>query len=448
MNQFTHTVKSYILSNDLLKNDKSVLVALSGGADSVALLLVLLDLGYSCVAAHCNFHLRGEESMRDESFVRALCTRLNVPLEVRDFDVAAHMQAHGVSLEMACRDLRYAWFEQVLARLDCQAVAVAHHRDDNIETFWLNALRGSGIAGLAAMHPRNAGVVRPLLRVSREQINAFLAGRNQPFVTDSTNAHNDVKRNRLRNVVMPVVEKQFPACRETLAKTIESTLGGLELYRELIDEVKARLCTFHADGFDIDIARLLSYKNSSTLLFELLKPWGFNHVQCLSLIDALSQGDAVGKHVDSATHSVVVKRNQLEVLPLQARVEEVCNIDLKNNDIEFPIKLNVEHKNNVRFNRSMIDGKRSIALDASVLNCNKVVLRHWRAGDRFRPFGLHGTKLLSDLFVDLKLSERERRRLWVMEADGCIVWVVGYRAADVFRVSQSAPSCFIVLAMA
>lgn len=166
------------------------------------------------------------------------------------------------------------------------------------------------------------------------------------------------------------------------------------------------------------------------------------------MLDALSQGDAVGKHVDSATHSVVVKRNQLEVLPLQARIEEVCNIDLKNNDIEFPIKLKVEHKNNVQFNRSMIDGKRSIALDASVLNCNKVVLRHWRAGDRFRPFGLHGTKLLSDLFVDLKLSERERRRLWVMEADGCIVWVVGYRAADVFRVSQSAPSCFIVLAMA
>ena len=183
-----------------------ILVALSGGADSVALLRALHEAGCHSHAAHCNFHLRGDESMRDEQFVRDLCARLEIPLTVKDFDVAAWQQAHGGSVEMACRELRYAWFEQERERLQCSVIAVAHHADDQIETFFLNLLRGTGIKGLTGMSRLSGHIWRPLLVVSRQDILDYLFEIGQGYVTDSTNAQNDYRRNRLRNIVLPIVE--------------------------------------------------------------------------------------------------------------------------------------------------------------------------------------------------------------------------------------------------
>ena len=213
MNGFIGRVEQYMARCGMPAPGARVLVALSGGADSVALLLVLRSLGYDCVAVHCNFHLRGEESMRDEKFVRGLCADLGLQLKVKDFNVKERMKADGVSVEMACRDLRYEWFEHERQSEQCCNIAVAHHSDDNVETLLLNMLRGTGIAGMAGIKPMNGYIIRPLLCVSRQEIEEFLKEVGQDYVIDSTNAVADVKRNRLRNIVLPVIMGQFPSAK-------------------------------------------------------------------------------------------------------------------------------------------------------------------------------------------------------------------------------------------
>ena len=198
--------------------ERPVLVALSGGADSVALLRLLLRLGYTCHAAHCNFHLRGDESERDELFVRQLCQRLGVTLHVQDFATADYAAAHKVSIEMAARQLRYDWFKRLRAETGCQAVAVAHHRDDNVETLLLNLLRGSGLHGLTGMDYRRDGIVRPLLDVSRQQLTGYLGKLGQDYVTDSTNLQPDVRRNRLRLQVLPLLRQLNQAFNHLFVK--------------------------------------------------------------------------------------------------------------------------------------------------------------------------------------------------------------------------------------
>lgn len=440
-------IAHYIGSNRLILQGDKVLVALSGGADSVALLLVLQELGYGCEAAHCNFHLRGEESLRDERFVRRLCQRCHIPLHVRDFDATAYARTHGVSIEMACRELRYQWFEQLLVHERCQVIAVAHHRDDNIETFFLNAIRASGIAGLAGMRSRNGHVVRPLLGVSRQQVLGFLAARGQDFVTDSTNLVSDVKRNRLRNIVLPAIYGQFPGAATTLEKTIAYAREGTDLLHELLDKASAVICQTAGDGFDVSLKELMVYQNAPGLLYGLLKPYGFNHHQCESLIRAARGEAGIGRKVENKDYVAIVGRTMIEVIKLKEKNDYPVVIGLENSEIDEPIKLMVEHCLNRRFNPKAVDGKRVIALDCEVLKCSRVVLRHWHEGDRFSPFGMRGSKLVSDLFTDLKLSERDKRKAWILEADGQILWVVGYRASSHYRVAPGSNGEFLLLAM-
>ena len=213
-----------------------VLVALSGGADSVALLRLLLAVGCDCRALHCNFHLRGEESMRDERFVRELCERFEVPLMVRDFDVAAWQQNHGGSVEMACREMRYQWFEQERQRQQCGLIAVAHHADDQVETFFLNLMRGTGVRGLAGMKRLSGYIWRPLLGITRGQLLHYLEAIGQDYVTDSTNAQNEYRRNRLRNSVLPVIEHDFPNARARILDTMDNLNQDYNLFTTLVQQ--------------------------------------------------------------------------------------------------------------------------------------------------------------------------------------------------------------------
>lgn len=442
MYNFLHTVAGFIARNSLLQQRQPVIAALSGGADSVALLMVLSRLGYEVIAAHCNFHLRGEESMRDERFVRDLCSRLHIMLQVKDFDVKTQMRQHGVSAEMACRDLRYEWFDTLRRDTASQAIAVAHHLDDNIETFMLNALRGTGIAGLTGMSPRNGHIVRPLLCVTRRKIEDFLKENAQDYVTDSTNLQNDVKRNKLRNVVLPCVYQQFPGAKATLCHTIGNTRDCNELYQELVAQARAKLCTTQPGGFDIAIDKLLGYKKRLTLLFEILKPQGFKHEQCVDIMQLIEAKTGVGKTFLTSSHKLVVARKCLEVMPIDNIDTKLYPIDLSHGTtIHEPVKITIEHcPGSDKASITAVDGKKSIALDATVLNCEKIELRHWREGDRFAPFGLRGNKLVSDLFTDMKLSEREKKATWLLVADGVILWVMGYRSSSNYKVEKDSAS--------
>ena len=432
-------VKSFIQEKCFVDANRPVLVALSGGADSVALLRVLLMLGYDCKAAHCNFHLRGDESDRDENFVTELCKYLDVALSIKHFDVPACMSERGVSMEMACRDLRYEWFAQLMEENDCSCIAVAHHSDDNIETFFLNALRGTGIAGLTGMKPRNGYIVRPLLCVSRRDILDWLQSLDQDFVTDSTNLENDALRNRLRNVVLPAIYDNFSGADKSLLTTIENMRHCNELYREAVGVMRNIVSDKEDDSLLIDLEILASFDNRMMLLYEILKPLGFNAEQCCNMLSS-----AVGSHFLSPSHEAVINRTSIDVSPCSSPDESVYVIDLNDDEVAAPLHLEIRHISNKEFSPGMVDGKRVVAFSNEILQCSEVLLRHWREGDRFKPFGMNGSKLLSNLFTDLKLSEKEKKETWILEADGEIVWVLGYRAAQAFKVAKDADSFILI----
>lgn len=435
--EFVQRIASYIKSNGLLGDTGgAVLVTLSGGADSVALLRVLLELGYECHAAHCNFHLRGEESNRDEQFVTDLCRALNVPLHIRHMDVPAYRCEHKASVEMACRELRYEWFDSLARSLACQAIAVAHHADDNIETFFLNALRGSGIAGLAAMKPINGNIIRPLLCVTRADVESYLTSLEQSYVIDSTNLHNDYQRNKVRNVVVPVIEREFSGARSTLSATVEHVRDYADLYQDLMDDLSRRITTVEDGVVRISVKGLtgLNTQRLPLLLYDLTRSYGVSFDMCRAIADVISHQSPGGQHFYTSSHTLSLTEQYIVIEKTVCVENEEISIDL-NASGSLKVKLQVEAHNDAPFSPSMCDGKHVVALSREVLSCRKVVLRHWREGDRMRPFGMKGSKLLSDMFTDMKFPPEARKVAWLLEADGKIVWLLGVRAADAFRVA-------------
>ena len=441
---FQSIVSDVIFRDGLLDHDKGpVLVALSGGADSVALLLVLKQLGFDCVAAHCNFHLRGEESDRDEAFVRSLCKGLDVPCVLTHFDVAAYQREHGVSMEMACRDLRYAWFEQVRNDHHCQAIAVAHHSDDNLETFFLNLFRGTGIAGLTGMKTRNGHVVRPLLEVSRSDIEAFLAELGQTYVTDSTNAENVVLRNRVRNVVLPAIDEMFPSGRRQVLLTMKHLSENQQLCAELVQNLSDNNIEKDAEKrFAMPYRLLTKFSQKSLILYEMAKSYGLNRAQCQQAIENYECRGKSG-YFYSDSHYMMINRGKIVIKPILTTPSKTYKVDFNQLD-ELPVKLVMTEVVMQPFVSSLVNGKTRVAFDARIMECEKVVLRRWREGDSMVPFGMRGRKLLSDLFTDFKLDREQKKNVWILEADGEIVWVLGLRAASAYRVKNTSQSYIIL----
>lgn len=433
---FLERIKRYIARHGMPGNGAKVLVALSGGADSVALLKVLVRLGYECVAAHCNFHLRGDESMRDERFVRQLCAKSGVPLEVRDFDVKARMEECGVSVEMACRDLRYEWFEALRQDSGCSCIAVAHHRDDNVETLMLNLLRGTGIAGAAGIKPVNGHIVRPLLCVSRIEIENYLGSMGQDYVIDSTNAENDVKRNRLRNIVLPAIRECFPAADAGLARTLGNMLSCYELYESLFAESAARYVADGGECIIVDLKAVAAGPGAEAMLFGIMHRYGFNSEQVDDILTAYGRGNAVGRTFYAAGYKAVIDRDRIVVAKGEVEQSRVA-VNVADGAVVAAdgLKLTIKKMAARDLCKSMCDGRHKVCFGEAVARCGDVALRHWQAGDRFKPFGMKGrSRLVSDLFTDMKLTDAEKRRVWLLEADGEIVWVVGCRSAEAYRV--------------
>lgn len=431
--EFEEKVSLFIDKECKIAHFAPIIVAVSGGADSVALLTVLHNLRYDCVVAHCNFHLRGEESDRDEQFVRQFAERMGVPIEVTHFDVPAYASQHKISTEMACRDLRYAWFAELRVQYEAQAVAVAHHNDDAIETFFLNAIRGSGVQGLAAIKPRSGDVVRPLLGLSRADIEDYLGQLGYDYVVDSTNSENDFKRNKIRNMVLPMLYDQFPESRAGLLRTLGDMRGSAKLYAEFVDEKKREICVSCGRGaVEVLYEPLLAMRSAETMLYEILRDYGFNSAQATDVWNALCHS---GKHFYSGLYELSVERESLIISPDEAIDEEEIAIDLSDSSTHSGI-IDVEVVSR-KFERTDADGANTIALNISVLGAKDVKLRRWHKGDRMRPFGMKGSKLISDLFVDLKMGENEKRTSWLLEVDGTVVWLLGRRAADAFRIGKN-----------
>lgn len=438
---FEQRVSRTIAGHDLLRHEGTVLVALSGGADSVALLAVLTRLGYDCVAAHCNFRLRGDESIRDMRHAEAIARRLGVNIYVREFDVSARMKATGESVEMACRELRYAWFYDLLDRDLSQAVAVGHHREDNVETFLINLLRSSGIAGLTGMAYRRDAVVRPLLDVTRVEIEDYLKEQGLDYVEDSSNAGNEFRRNRLRNIIIPMLETHFPGASDSILSVISNLDDAHTLLKYTTDMAMGDIVS--ADNV-INLEALVKRHGTgkaSLLLYHYLKDQGFNRTHTDNMIRSVVQGNS-GLKFEAHHRTAELDRGVLTLSKPsgnQRHSEDSgpgpFQVDLRR-DILTPINIHITHHHVTEFRPSR--NPDIMYLDSSVLEGDPVFeLRHVQRGDRFRPYGLHGQKLVSDLLKDFKLSAWQKRNVMVLTRNSEIIWVVGLRASDLFTVTPA-----------
>jgi tRNA(Ile)-lysidine synthase len=384
---FIRKVQRFSATHRLFPTGAEVLVALSGGADSVALLRVLLHMGVPCHAVHCNFHLRGDESNRDEQFVHSLCRTLDVPLYIEDFDTLQWAKEHRISIEMAARRLRYDAFERLRTTHGLQVVAVGHHLEDSVETVLFNLMRGTGIKGLSGIAPVNGHIVRPLLCVTRADIEAYLGTIGQTWVDDSSNASDDYARNRIRHRLLPVMKELNPAALQNIAATAEHLRGVGDLC-----ESKA------------------SDSAAITVLHGVLHPYGYNKTQVTNLLEALRNRRQTllpsGLHDEGTTLSAYLVTYDADSLPRSNRV---------------------------------------LCLDVRQLQGATLTLRPWQKGDRFCPFGMKGrTKLVSDLLTDLHLSRYERSRQQVLCVNDTIAWVVGRRSDERFRVPADADEILVI----
>ena len=504
---FVNQVLRFATAHQLLTPGGKYIVALSGGADSVSLLLVLKhlesELGITLEAAHCNFHLRGDESLRDEQFCKQLCRRLHVPLHLVHFDTHAYADLHHVSIEMAARDLRYAYFEQLRRDIHAHDICVAHHRDDSVETLLLNLVRGTGLRGLRGIQPRNAHIIRPLLSHSRQQIEHYLDALGESYVTDSTNLHNDVKRNKIRLNIIPLLRELNPSASQSIFETSLRVTEALKVFDEAIQHAIAdvttppsgdtcRGCTclkctnqpvekctnqpvekcpnqpllvhlrqvhplsncpnqpvenvttpqtqnskFKTQNSKliISVPRLKQQPSPEYTLHEILSPRGFTSAQIEQIYTSLDT-NPTGKIITSCSHELAFDRSTLILQPKTPtalvrpmHIPETGTYVLSDN-----LKLKVETEEcGDRYEPSRTADCAS--LDASDIKF-PLTLRHIHPGDRFVPFGMTGTKLVSDYLTDRKKNIFEKRaQLVLTDAQQRILWLVGERTDNRFRIT-------------
>ena len=416
-------VEAYIKKYNLLNTNDLYIIGLSGGADSVALLLMLKEGGFNVHAAHCNFLLRGAESDRDEAFCVSLCQQLGVELHRAHFYTRTYAESHHVSIEMAARELRYKWFEQLRQDIGASGICVAHHRDDSVETVLLNLVRGTGLRGLMGIQPRNGSVLRPLLCVSRAEIEAFLAEKGQEYVTDSTNLEADVQRNIIRLEVLPLLRRLNPAVAENIQRTAENLSEAQQVLNVAIASINS--CKI------LELSDLEKYGSSEYLVYEWLRKYGFNGNQVHQILDA-----ETGKIISSATgYDVLKDRGRLIV---ESTLEPFKTIRIPE---EGTYVLDEKTHFSVRKKPVYVSKEAHIAtLDAAKVQF-PLTIRRIEEGDWMQPYGMKGRKLLSDLMTDLKMTVFEKRRqLVAVDSQGVIVWLVGLRVDQRVSVSGTTDS--------
>lgn len=433
------TVQAYIAQHQLLRPGAPVIVGLSGGADSVALLHILTRLGYPCLAAHCNFHLRNDESDADADFAQQTAEALGLPFRRIDFDTADYAHQNGVSTEMAARTLRYEWFETLRRELGAEAIAVAHHRDDNVETVLLNLIRGTGLSGLCGMRPRNGHIVRPLLSVDRHQIVRWLADLHLPFCTDSSNASDVYRRNFVRLRLLPLMEQLNPSVRDAILRMAGHLTDVEAIYRNAIDSHRAHLIDA---GGRISIDALLCTPAPHAVLFELLTPYGFTPSQCADITRALSGESGRSFVAPGGRWHLLKDRLHLILYPADEVSADAFTLTL-GSELTAPIRLSLEER--------IVDEAFTISRSPHVATFDAdrialpLTLRRWRAGDSFVPFGMTGRKKLSDYFSDHKFSLLHKAAAWILcDASGRILWIVGHRTDNRFRITSKTRRALIV----
>ena len=422
--------------------DKNLLIAISGGIDSVVLTHLFHKLHFKISLAHCNFSLRGKESNEDEEFVKELGEKLEIQTHTIKFDTQTYAEEKGISTQMAARDLRYSWFQKIAKENNIDYIITGHQKDDVLETFLINLTRGTGLDGLTGIPEIQGNIVRPFMIFTRNEILIYAAKRKIEWREDRTNSAIRYVRNKIRHKVIPVLKELNPNLLDTFYNTLENLKGSQQIVKDRIQNVKEKITKTHKNELHFSIPEIKKLSNPKIYLFEILNEYGFTEWNDVAdLLDCQS-----GKQVFSKTHRLLKDREVL-ILSDILKQEEPERFEIQENttEISTPIALKLEtatipfdtknHQNKV-LDELIFDDKNTISIDFDKIEF-PLILRKWQKGDFFFPIGLYGKKKVSKFFKDEKLSLIDKENTWLLCSKNEIVWVIGKRMDDRFKVTKS-----------
>ncbi|PID87869.1 MAG: tRNA lysidine(34) synthetase TilS [Bacteroidia bacterium] len=431
----TKEVQKFIERHSLFESNSKILVAISGGADSIALAHLLARAGYSLLLAHCNFGLRGKDSDADEQYVSEFAKKMNLPFFCKRFSPEDFLQRKKMSVEEAAREMRYAWFEKLRREQKCDRIATGHHLNDAIETFFINLTAGTGIRGLKSIPVKNGYIVRPVLCAKRADIEAYCQKNELDFRTDNSNFDSVFVRNKFRHTLLPLFSQINPAFEDTMIRNLNIFREIHNVYSEWIQEFSKKIISHKDDCLYIAIQKLEQSTAPQSVLFEVLHPYGFNGKQCEEILRNL-KGRQSGKIFHSKSHKLLKDRDFLIVKEKKETGENSRKIYPKTPHTDLPVKFKIETVSNTLSNIDFKD--KNVAYFNPELLDFPLTLRTARAGDRFHPFGMKGRKLVSDFYTDIKLNQFEKENTYLLLSGGKIAWIVGLRTDDRFKIT---PQC-------
>ncbi len=434
---------AYIKSESLFQQNDHILIAVSGGADSTVLCELMHKANFTFTIAHCNFKLRGAESDRDELFVKNLSEKYKVAFFVKHFETQKIAADTKKSIEETARDLRYTWFKELIIEHNLKNIATAHHADDNIETVLMNFFRGTGIKGLRGILPEQTNIIRPILFAKRNEIESYAAENSLEFVTDSSNATNDYTRNYFRNELIPAIVKVYPEAKQNILHNIDRFRDIALLYEEKIKEVKSKIIEKRGEEIHIPVLKLAKTKSLQTIIYEIISAYDFT-TQQIGEVEKLLISES-GKFILSPTHRMLKNRNWLIISPLQVNdISSLHVIESANSEINFSAgKLKIT---SIEKPESLLTDTNTCYISTKEL-VYPLILRKWKIGDYFYPLGMQKKKKLSRFFIDQKLSLMQKENVWVLETNKRIVWVVGLRMDDRFKVSDTSGQYIVKLSL-
>lgn len=434
-------IEKFISNNNtqhLFQKKDRLCIAVSGGADSVVLCELCHLAGFKFEIAHCNFQLRGGESERDEKFVRSLGEKYLTDVFVERFDTNTYAEKKKISIQVAARELRYAWFDELMRdasnlKLQTSYLLTAHHANDNIETVMMNFFKGTGITGLRGILPKQGNIIRPLLFAKKEEILSFIEENKLSYVEDSSNSSDKYTRNYFRHQLIPSVQKVFPQVEDNLINNIERFRETDLLFQQSIGLIKKKLLERQGNEVHIPVFKLLKLMPLKTIVYEVIKDFGFTAHQTDEVIGLLKSES--GKYTSSSTHKIIKNRNWLIIAPINTLQAGHILIEKNAREVEFEMgKLKFKLYPNG-------DHKLPVSKDMAAIDLDQIVfpllLRKWRQGDYFYPLGMQKKKKLSRFFIDQKLSITDKEKIWVLESNKKIIWIIGQRIDDRVKISQS-----------